>query len=180
MKLLFGVLLFMITGCEAKGNVIHTKIKMEDGRTADNCQDYVSLRQQVGLFESTRNKSISSEYLECAYLISLGDVENKFEALEDIYNEMDVSKIPLSIAQSVEKKSTFRSLNWSIDQNKSRIYFENEDVNIVIFLEKKMNDGYLIFVIDEALKGTYRSYFPAKLTVTDNGFEIYPIYKSGY
>lgn len=102
------------------------------------------------------------------------------EIFDKLYAEFDVSKLPLSISQSVTAKATFKSLNWKVDKKGLKIEYSNDDMNIVISLERKTKNGYLIFITDEILNGTYRSYFPAELIVDNNTISVRPIYKSGW
>ncbi len=153
---------------------------MLDGRVTNNCEKYNSLRNEVGLLSTNRNRSVAGEYLECSYLLAKEDINNKREFLDKIYKNVNVSQLPLSLSNKVDKNSSFNNLGWKVSYKDGSIYYEQDDINIVIFLEKVIEDGYLIFVIDEVLKGTYRAYFPANLIVKGTIFLVEPLYKSGY
>ncbi len=158
----------------------YSDINMADGRSVNNCTDYNSARDEVSLDESNDNMIVSAEYLVCAYDFSIGSLAQQDEIFDKLYADFDVSKLPLSISQSVTAKATFKSLNWKVDKKGLKIEYSNDDINIVISLERKTKNGYLIFITDEILNGTYRSYFPAELIVANNTISVRPIYKSGW
>ena len=173
-------LLFFIIESSAGELKKYNDISMADGRTVNNCADYNLARNDVVLDESNVNMLVSAEYLVCAYEFSTGNLEGQNKIIEKFYAEFDVSKLPLSITQSIAPNATFESLNWHLDKEEQKIVYSNNDINIVISLERKTTSGYLIFIIDEVLTGTYRSYYPAELIDDDNTLKVRPVYKSGW
>lgn len=177
---LIPIFLLFITWASVGESKKYNDINMADGRTVNNCTDYNLARNDVSLDESNDNMIVSAEYLACAYDFSIDSLVRQDEIIDKLYAEFDVSKLPLSISQSVTAKATFKSLNWKLDKHGLKIEYSNNDVNIVISLERKTKNGYLIFIADEILSGTYKSYFPAELIVTNDTIKVRPIYKSGW
>lgn len=177
---LIPIFLLFITWASVGETKKLNDINMADGQTVNNCTDYNLARNYVSLDESNDNMIVSAEYLVCAYDFSIDSLVRQDEIIDKLYAEFDVSKLPLSISQSVTAKATFKSLNWKLDKQGLKIEYSNNNVNIVISLERKTKNGYLIFIVDEILSGTYRSYFPAELIVTNDTIKVRPIYKSGW
>lgn len=173
-------ILFFITSSNAAEPLKHEKILMADGRSAETCMEYNSMRSEIALDESVSNMILSSEYLECAYEFSAGPIDTSDKFIDRFYSDFDISKIPLSIAQEIEAGTTLKTLKSKLDRKNQRISFGNSRRNLVFTFERKTKDGYLIFIIDEIFDGNYRAYFPAEVVEKNNSIQVRPIYKSGW
>ncbi len=156
------------------------EIKMDNGQKANNCNIYNKLRESHKVREGVNNDLISSEYLDCSITPDLKQVKNSPEILQAMYHKLRVRKLPTSFSQSVSRKDTFFDAGFTITPDS--IAYQKEDRNFSITLKGKITDNkYLIWVVDEILNGTYRSYYPAIAEISDNdNINITPYYQSGY
>ena len=163
--------------CSAK-----TPIELENGEVVDNCTSYNKLRESFTIKESTVNSQISSEYLECSIKKELVDTENSASVLDAIKGNLRVRKLPLSIAQSVNRKDTFNDAGFNVDLKLNSLNYEMNNSNIVISLKGRLTESeYLIWIVDEVLDATYRSYYPAIIKIAKDGMvTASPYYNSDF
>lgn len=177
-KICTSILFFAsTTSCSAK-----TSIELENGGIVDNCTTYNKLRESFTIKESTVNSLISSEYLECSIKKGLANTENSASVLDAIKVSLRVRKLPLSIAQSVNRKDTFNDAGFNVDLKSNSLNYEMNNSNIVISLKGSLTESeYLIWIVDEVLDTTYRSYYPAIIKISKDGMvTASPYYNSGF
>lgn len=177
-KICTSILFVALTAsCSAK-----TPIELENGEIVDNCTSYNKLRESFTIKESTVNSQTSSEYLECSIKKELANTENPASVLDAIKVSLRVRKLPLSIAQSVNRKDTFNDAGFNVDLKSNSLNYEMNNSNIVISLKGRLTESeYLIWVVDEVLDATYRSYYPAIIKISKDGMvTASPYYNSGF
>jgi hypothetical protein len=160
-----------------------TPISMSDNTTVNNCADYNIVRKSQNIFESSSNFLYASEYLECSLLIK-GFSEIKSEevasVLSSIFKNFKIVSIPSSKAQKLSDKDTFSSVGGALLIEKKQITLSDKEHNFLLSLKGKIDDKYLVWIVDEILVGTYRSYYPALLTIDGDKVTASPFYESGY
>lgn len=157
-------------------------IEFEDGQKADNCADYNRLRENLLVKESVNNMIVQSEYLDCSLPSLTESIDDASIVLDSIAKNMLVRSIPTSLGPSVKRGDTLAMAGFKVSLTRLAVEYTKGDHNVGIVLKGKVSDDtYLIWVVDEILESSYRSYYPAKIEIDDEGnVESIPYYKSGY
>lgn len=158
-------------------------ISMSDDTSVNNCIDYNLARKNQNIFESSSNLLYASEYLECSLL------DKNFKKIDKLYYESDLKivfkkftlrSVPSSLGPRIDRSDTLYSLGGTLDLGNAKITLTDQDDNFVLSLKGKIGDKYLVWIVDEVLSGTYRSYYPALLTIDGDKVTASPLYESGY
>lgn len=175
------LLAVLIQGCSLDTNA-KTAIEFENDQKVENCADYNRLRKTLFLKESVGNMIVQSEYLDCSLPSLKGGVDNALFILDSILKNMLIRSIPTSLGPSTEDGDTLAMAGFKVSLPQQAVEYVKGDHDLVINLKGKISDDtYLIWVVDEILKSTYRAYYPAKIKIDNNGhIEPLPYYKSGY
>lgn len=159
-----------------------TIIEFENGQKVKNCADYNRLRATIFIKETVNNMMVQSEYLDCSLPSLTESIENTSTILDHIAKNMLIRSIPTSLGPSAERSDTLAKAGFKASLTQPTIKYTKNDHNVVITLKGKISeDTYLIWVIDEILNSTYRSYYPAKIRIDSSGkITPLPYYNSGY
>ena len=156
-----------------------SEITFVSGETANECVSYNSQRANEDIRDTINNMIIASEYLECSLSDSLKVVGNPEEIISQIYENVRIRSLPTSLGPSVPRNSLLSEKFELVLPNK--IVFETKSHNVNISIKGVLSGNrYLIWVVDEILDATYRSYYPAILLIEGEQINVLPFYESGF
>ena len=156
-----------------------SKIAMESGKVASDCASYNKLRASERILETSINKLVSSEYLECSLTRGVEQTSNVDNFIELLMNSVRIRQFPLSLGPQINRKTLLKD---KFDYNgKFSLEYENGQHHIRITYKGKISEGrHLFWVTDEILDATYRAYYPAVVVSSHNGFVVEPYYGGGF
>lgn len=153
------------------------EIVFESGAKAGNCQEYWREKEKSTVKEDVANMLYRSEYLMCDALQILKKAEAKNEFAnqtdvsanyaKEIYSRLDLTSFPSSMSQQMTGKEV------SFEQQKDKFSAKIENNSIVsdtkdwhfavniaaaADVNKNGKQDLIVWVIDEAKEGNYRSY----------------------
>lgn len=176
MRLLLTTI-FAVTTCSAA--LAKPAITMQSGKVAEDCSSYNELRYSERPREDIKNKLVASEYLECSLASNPTPVKNSVEVLQQFNQQLRIRQFPLSLGPRVSRRDLLK-LKFTYADNSSLIYVDgNHHVSIALkgeIAERR----YLVWVTDEILDATYRSYYPAVVVRNGTDFKVEPYYASGF
>lgn len=167
-------LVSFITFASPKSSVI-----LESGEVVNNCNEYNKYRQYSRVKETINNQIAAGEYLECSLISTLETRSGYNIILKEMLSNIRVRQLPLSVGPRAGRKDKLNTL-FSLSGEDS-LLFEENDHHIRLRIKGLMSkDVYLVWVSDEILNATYRSYYPALMHVAGNKFKVSPYYQSGF
>ncbi len=176
----FILLVILFQGCSLNTNA-KTAIEFEDGQVVENCVDYNRFRETLLVNETVANMIVLSEYLECSLPSVTGRVDEP-SILDSIVKKMLIRSIPTSLGPATDDNDTLAMVGFKVLLDQKAVEYVKDDHNVTITLKGRLSDDtYLIWVVDEVLKSTYRAYYPAKIKIGNKGLVTStPYYTSGY
>lgn len=146
-------------------------LAFDNGQTATNCIEYISLLKESTISETVHNKLIKSEYLICDLIhlidnnnIAINTSNDTLGVLLATY--LDLRSFPNSLSQMIDdSKVTLMSLApEDIIIKGNSVKYETSDwvlfleVVAVTDLNNNSKNDLIIWLSDEAMDGNYRSY----------------------
>lgn len=150
--------------------LLRTEIVFANGEKANNCEAYIKASKSSRINEAINNQLVKGEYLICDVLFLVGD--EKFSVSKNNANfgkllaqKLDLRSFPSSRFQMLDEKShTLDKLtgDLKIDATtasvESKDWFYSLELIADVDINKNGKADWIIWLVDEAKMGNYRSY----------------------
>lgn len=158
----------------ATTHVRRQDLRFADGQTVNNCKHYWSLMERIAIDESQTNQIARSSYLECDALALMqrsSPVDqaklNLDRAGKDLLQRLNLRSFLSSVGRlcQTDRCHLDRLFPEYVSSNATVARFESEDwlfiMEVVAAANLNDNDNpdWIVWVVDEAKTGSYRSYF---------------------
>ena len=187
-KYIVTILCMSVVACQAQNNdTTLPTILFENGEVAANCEEFNTLKQNYRVEETVNNQNLTVHYLPCSLdgdaKMNSGSFKVDVEVLENIMTGLKVRQLPTSLSQTVTPEDTFKDAGFEIDTESNSLTLTGDpNRNFRLILKGQQNaNAYTLWVFDEILDASYKSYYPVNVTLNDDGsIDTSPVYESGY
>lgn len=158
----------------AATNVRRQALRFADGQTVNTCKQYWRLMDSVAIDDSQANQIAKSSYLECDALVLMQRSEpmdreklNLGQSGKDLLKRLNLRTFLSSVNNQCETSSCHLDQLFPeyVSSNSTVARYESEDwlfiMEVVAAANLNDNDSpdWIVWVVDEAKTGSYRSYF---------------------